>query len=140
MVAAMSSIGRATSTRMTFTPGTWAAARTALAARGRGELLCGWWHSHCDWCRLRNCPLERRRTCTASHPFFSREDVHLHAACFPAGYHVALLVSDSAATGGLTVSAFGWSQGMVVARGLHVLPAVQAASEKGAVHAESVAS
>ncbi len=81
---------------------------------------------------MRDCPLERRRACTASHPFFSEEDVLLHATCFRSAFHVALLVSDSAALGGLTVSAFGWFEGLIAPRGFHVL--------KGASHAESLAS
>jgi len=131
----------AESTKLTFTAETWAAVRAAIALRGREELLCGWMHSHLDWCRLRNCPPERRRTCSGAHPFFSREDAHLHATCFPSGYQMALLISDSAATGGLTVSAFGWSQGMVVPRGFHVLRNQQRSVRKeGATHDESIAS
>ncbi|MCC6765587.1 MAG: Mov34/MPN/PAD-1 family protein [Deltaproteobacteria bacterium] len=111
----------ATATAITFTAETWSAARRAVAARGRSEIVVGWIHSHPDWCRLHDCPLERRRTCTASQPFFSPEDVHLHASCFPIGWQVALLVSDSAATGGLTSSLYGWSEGLVVPRAFHVL-------------------
>ncbi|MCC6850253.1 MAG: Mov34/MPN/PAD-1 family protein [Deltaproteobacteria bacterium] len=111
----------ATATAITFTAKTWSAARRAVAARGRDEIVVGWIHSHVDFCRLRNCPPERRRTCTASHPFFSPEDVHLHTTCFPIGWQVALLVSDSAATGGLTSSLYGWSEGMVAPRAFHVL-------------------
>jgi proteasome lid subunit RPN8/RPN11 len=108
-------------TKLTFTAETWAAVRAAVALRRRDEQIFGWWHSHPDFCRLRGCPLERRRDCIVSSPFLSKEDVHLHAACFPQAYQVALLVSDSAATGGMTSTLFGWSQGMVAARAFHVL-------------------
>lgn len=122
----------ASATALTFTPATWAAARQAVARRGHpDELLAGWWHSHQDFCRLRGCPPERRGACTGSRPFFSAEDVHLHSACFPAGYQVGLLISASAVTGGLTSSLFGWSEGVVTAREFYV-------HTKGAHHAESV--
>lgn len=130
----------AATTKLTFTAATWAAVRAAITLRGREELMCGWWHSHNDWCRLRNCPLERRRTCTGSHPFFSREDAHLHGACFPSGHQVALLISDSAAMGGLTTTVYGWSRGMVVQREFHVLTTQPNVSQKGARRAESIAS
>jgi len=112
---------RSQSTKLTFTAETWAAVQVALTLRRRDELMLGWWHFHPDFCRLRDCPVERRARCTGASPFFSAEDVHLHATCFPSAYHVALLISDSTAAGGLTWSLFGWSQGMVTARGFHVL-------------------
>ncbi len=109
------------STKLTFTGETWAAVQAALNLRRRNEIMIGWWHFHPDFCRLRNCPVERRRLCPGASPFFSAEDVHLHATCFPSAYHVALLISDSTAAGGMTWSLFGWSQGKVSARGFHVL-------------------
>ena len=112
---------RSQSTKLTFTADTWAAVRAALALRRREELMLGWWHFHPDFCRLRNCPPERRARCTGASPFFSAEDVHLHATCFPSAYQIALLISESTAAGGMTWSLFGWSQGMVTARGFHVL-------------------
>lgn len=121
---------RATATALTFTGDTWAALDAALAARGSDEILVGWWHAHLDWCRLRGCPLERRRGCDASRPFFSREDLHFQAACFGAPWHLGLLASDAAITGGLTTTLFGWWQGMVVPRGFHVLD-----TTKGAIDA-----
>lgn len=108
------------STRLTFTAETWAAVRAALALRKRDELMLGWWHSHPDFCRLCNCPVERRRYCTAASPFLSAEDVHLHATCFPCAYQMALLISDSTADG-MTSSLFGWWQGMVRVRAFHIL-------------------
>jgi hypothetical protein len=125
----------ADSTRVTFTPATWAAVQAAIALRGRSELLAGWWHLHPDACRLRGCPRERRARCAAASPFFSAEDVHLHTTCFPSAWHVALLVSDSTLRG-MTWSLFGWSQGMVGARGFHVL---DDRPTGGAVHAAHAA-
>lgn len=108
----------AASTKLTFTPDTWAAVRAALALRKRGEVMVGWWHYHPDFCRLRNCPLENRLRCTAASAFFSGEDVALHTALFARAYNTALLISDSAATG-LNAALFGWRQGMVKARGFY---------------------
>jgi hypothetical protein len=108
----------AAATKLTFTPDTWAAVRAALALRKRGELMIGWWHYHPDFCRLRKCPEEKRRLCTASSAFFSGDDVALHTALFARAYNTALLISDSAPTG-LTTSLFGWCQGMVTARSFY---------------------
>jgi hypothetical protein len=107
-------------TRLTFTGETWAAVHAALELRRQSETMLGWWHFHPDFCRLRGCPAERRKLCPGASPFFSAEDIHLHATCFPKAYHVALLLSDSTADG-IAWSLFGWSQGMVAARGFHVL-------------------
>jgi hypothetical protein len=116
-------------TRLTFTPATWAAAAAALALRGLAESVVGWWHFHPDFCRLRGCPPERRRSCAASSAFFSSEDVHLHATCFGAAHHVALLLSDGIRDG-LSWSLYGWSHGMVAARGFHVLdPTLEGADD-----------
>jgi proteasome lid subunit RPN8/RPN11 len=108
------------STKLTFTAETWAAVRAAIALRKRSELMIGWWHYHPDFCRLKNCPVERRRTCTLSSAFFSAEDVHLHRTCFPRAYQVAVLISDSTAEG-LTQAMYGWRQGMVAERGMYVV-------------------
>jgi hypothetical protein len=109
------------SAKLTFTGETWAAVRAAIALRRRDELMLGWWHFHPDFCRLRNCPPERRRVCDGASPFFSADDAHLQATCFPAGYQIALLISESSRSDDLARSLFGWSQGMVVARGFHIL-------------------
>jgi hypothetical protein len=114
---------RSQSTKLTFTAETWAAVHAAITLRRLDELMLGWWHFHPDFCRLRNCPVERRTRCAGASPFFSAEDIHLHATCFGSAYHVALLISDSTAAGGMTWSMYGWSQGMVAARGFHILTA-----------------
>lgn len=125
---------RSASTSLTFTSDTWAAVHAAIALRRRGEIMLGWWHYHPDFCRLRNCPLERRRECTGASPFFSAEDVHLHATCFPAGHQIALLVSDSAAAGGLSSSLFGWSEGAVQPRAFHVVRSERTDRSEGVDH------
>ena len=101
-------------TSFAFTPETWAAADAALALRGGRELMLGWWHSHPEFCR--NCPEERRRSCSFARPFFSAEDVHLHRTCFPQAWQLALLVTDLPETGP-TPALFGWRMGRVVERG-----------------------
>jgi proteasome lid subunit RPN8/RPN11 len=108
----------ATATRFSFTPATWAAAHGALELRGNQEIICGWWHLHLMFCR--SCPEERQRACPLARPFFSSEDHHLHRACFPQAYQVALLISDLP-DGGLTPALFGWRRGMIEPRGFHVL-------------------
>jgi proteasome lid subunit RPN8/RPN11 len=123
------------STKLTFTAETWAAVQAAITLRRGGEIMAGWWHYHPDFCRLRDCPVERRANCPGASPFFSAEDVHLHATCFPSAYHVALLISDKTPDG-LVWSLFGWSQGMVAARGFHIL---SNNPEGGAPHATHAA-
>jgi hypothetical protein len=108
-------------TKLTFTGETWAAVRAALALRRQNEAMLGWWHYHPSFCRLRACPPERRAQCDGANPFFSADDVQLHATCFPAGHHIALLISEGNRGDALARSLFGWWQGMVVARGFHVL-------------------
>jgi hypothetical protein len=121
-------------TRLTFTPDTWAAVQAAIALRRRHEILAGWWHYHPDFCRLRNCPVERRARCPGASPFFSAEDVHLHATCFPGAHHVALLISDRTPDG-MAWSLFGWSRGVVAARGFHVLADCPTGGALHATHA-----
>jgi hypothetical protein len=111
---------RSASTKLTFTGDTWAAVAAAIALRRQNEILLGWWHLHPDFCRLRDCPVERRANCIASQPFLSAEDLHLHGTCFPSAYHLALLVNDNTARG-LSWSLFGWSRGLIARRGFHLL-------------------
>lgn len=108
----------AEATRLTFTPDSWAAGEAALESRGRDEKLVGWWHFHPDFCR--NCPPERRETCTLDAGFFSGEDVLLHTNCWAMADQFALLLS--AKEGGVLQRAcFGWRAGSVVARGYHLM-------------------
>jgi proteasome lid subunit RPN8/RPN11 len=106
-------------TRLTFTPATWAAAEADVRARGRGEEIVGWVHSHPFFCRA--CPAERRATCTLDGTFFSSEDVRLHALGFAQPYKTALLLSERE-DGAIEHALFGWRRGVVVARGFHEIP------------------
>jgi hypothetical protein len=113
-------------TRLTFTPETWTAVDAALALRARGEIYAGWWHTHParHWCD--ECPPETRQRCKSaglpSGDFFSAHDVALHRAVFPRAYSVALVISDGCEDAGRPIwRLFGWRQGMLMARGFHVL-------------------
>lgn len=106
-----------TATTLTFTGETWAAVRSALALRRRDESMIGWAHHHPDWCRLRQCPLEKRKRCVATNAFYSPEDIHLMATVFPRGFHVGLLLSESHQ--GFAPALFGWRHGMVMQRGYY---------------------
>jgi hypothetical protein len=104
---------------LTFTAETWAAVDAALALRARGELRCGWHHSHPNWCR--HCPIENQRRCSRANAFLSSEDLHLHRVVFGRGAHnVALLVADNIHTG-MTCSLYGWRRGEMAERGYHVV-------------------
>jgi hypothetical protein len=103
--------------RLTFTPETWAAAETEIAARGMSEQMAGWWHYHPYFCG--NCPPERRRDCLLDSGFFSADDVSLHHLCFAQAHQIALLVS-ARPSNVLDRSLFGWRHGMVTARGYYL--------------------
>jgi len=129
-------------TRLTFTAETWAAAQAALDLRGGDELLLGWAHSHPCWCA--GCPPERRRLCPLMKPFFSSDDIALHRTVFPAGYNIALLLSDLGEAD-LRLDVFGWRNGLVKPRGYYVSggppplsSSMAAASPAGAAHGSSL--
>jgi len=113
-------------TRLTFTAATWTDVRGALALRGRGEIMLGWWHSHPvrDWCR--ECPIERQRACALAHGFFSEHDRALHRAVFSAAYSVGLVINEGIDTP--TFSMFGWRQGLIEERAFGVTDATRPAS------------
>lgn len=117
----------ATAAKLSFTAETWAAARSAIALRGRGELMLGTWHSHpaVAWCA--KCPLERQRACGLRLPFFSEDDALLHRTVFSRAYCVALVVSE--AFDGLRHGLFGWRGGLIEARGFHRTGAVNTNTE-----------
>jgi hypothetical protein len=106
--------------KLTFTPETWAAADAALRLRNKQEIYVGWWHSHParQWCD--ECPEEKRSACRVTGEFFSAHDESLHRCCFPRGYSLALVISDSYSTG-LTAPLFGWRNGLIVPRGFFIL-------------------
>jgi hypothetical protein len=88
--------------------------RGVLDLRAGGEVLLGWWHLHPEFCA--RCPEQSRARCAFRRPFFSNEDVALHAACFPRAWQVALLVSDLGEPE-LRVNLFGWRDAMIAERG-----------------------
>ena len=103
-------------TKLTFTPQVWAHVEAAIGLRKRNEIYLGWWHSHParQWCK--DCPIENRKRCKLSGEFFSGDDAALHRCVFPRAYSVALVISDSYATG-LTWPLFGWNRGVIMQRG-----------------------
>jgi hypothetical protein len=66
--------------------------------------------------------------------------VALHRAVFPRAYSVALVISDGCEDAGRPIwRLFGWRQGMLMARGFHVLlpaapPAAAVAQSGGKAH------
>jgi proteasome lid subunit RPN8/RPN11 len=107
-------------TELRFTPEAWKSVRDAVALRGRRELWLGWAHSHpvlefeCG-----KCPIERRRTCARATHLFSEQDRSLHRTVFPRAFSVGIVanvLSDSE----VVHSYFGWREGRIVERGVHV--------------------
>ncbi|HEY2774959.1 MAG TPA: hypothetical protein VGK20_13010 [Candidatus Binatia bacterium] len=96
-----------------FTDESWASIHEIAALRGRGELLCGYAHSHPNFCA--KCAPEKQAGCAAARPFFSEDDVHLQRTCFPKAWQVALLASDLPSEGRV-LNLFGWQDGVVTAR------------------------
>lgn len=105
------------STRLTFTPQTWAAARAAVALRGAGELILGWHHSHPHFCR--QCDPRHQSTCPLNRVFFSSDDCALHRTIFHRAFQVALLMSVRPE--GVVPAMFGWRRGIIAHQALHVL-------------------
>jgi hypothetical protein len=91
----------------------------AVRLRGQAEVYLGWWHSHPTrrWCE--QCPEEKRAQCKLTGEFFSSYDEALHRCCFPRAYSVALVISDSHATG-LTAPMYGWRDGQLAQRGFYI--------------------
>jgi proteasome lid subunit RPN8/RPN11 len=133
---------RAGRTHLSFSPETWSAVSDALALRRRDEMWLGWWHSHPFFCR--HCDAARRRLCTLSRPFFSRDDCELHRAVFDTAFSVALLLSN-VGEGSLRYDWFGWRHGSIAPRGCYLLsrekePAPTAHTESGTAPAARVLS
>lgn len=111
---------RADLTQLTFTSETWTDVQETMTQRGRGEIMCGWWHSHSymkETCK--DCAKSADGTCKVDAAFMSSDDVALHRATFPRAYSLALVVGDSPCSG-LTRALFGWRYGMVAVRGYWV--------------------
>ncbi|KKL99769.1 hypothetical protein LCGC14_1811100 [marine sediment metagenome] len=120
-------------TKLTFTPQTWSAGQAAIDLRGRDELTAGWWHSHtymAETCK--DCRKAKEGSCQVDAAFMSADDIQLHRTCFPGAYSIALVVGQSPCSG-TTRSVFGWKQGMVTARGFHVLNQSRTQAADGAV-------
>ncbi|MGH7467138.1 MAG: Mov34/MPN/PAD-1 family protein [Longimicrobiales bacterium] len=113
--------------RLTFTSDTWTEFRSALALRGQGEIMIGWWHSHPvrEWCK--KCSEESQRACALRGDFLSEDDRLLHRTVFPRAYSLALVV-NVVGYEEPTFSLFGWRQGLLELRGHHVLHAAGAAA------------
>jgi hypothetical protein len=108
--------------KLTFTPQTWAAADAALRLRARGEIYLGYWHSHPvrEWCKSKECTLEKQKTCHLAKDFFSADDEAVMRAAFPRAYSIAIVANDTAFTD-LTFSMFGNREGITQPRGFYVL-------------------
>jgi hypothetical protein len=107
------------STKLHFTPEDWTQVRQLMEMRKRGELICGWWHSHPvrNWCG--KCPEERQRNCPLRNGFLSADDKLLHRTVFPRAFMPALVASD-VAYGDVEFAMFGWEGGMLQPRGYHL--------------------
>lgn len=108
----------ADATRLTFTPDTWTAVRSAIALRRQDEIMLGWWHSHPvrEWCR--HCPETRRRDCALGRGFLSADDRLLHRTVFPRAFSLALVASD-VSDEGPEYALFGWRRGLLEPRAFH---------------------
>ncbi len=109
----------ASPTRLTFTAETWTDVRRALALRGRGEVMLGWWHSHPvqAWCK--GCQPASSPACQAGAGFLSADDRALHRAVFPRAYSLALVVSNTGPRA--TFALFGWREGVIARRDFSTL-------------------
>jgi len=113
---------RGDAVKLTFTPDTWAAVDAAIKLRGRNEIYCGYWHSHPvgEWCKSRECTLEKQANCKLAKDFFSVDDEALLRAVFPRGHSLALVANDTAFQD-LTFSWFGWREGSIQPRGYYLM-------------------
>ena len=110
----------ASSTRLTFTAETWTEVRSALALRGRGEVMLGWWHSHPVEAWRKGCQAADGPACQAGAGFLSLDDRALHRAVFPRAYSLALVVSNTG-PGRPAFALFGWREGVIARRGFSTL-------------------
>ena len=127
------------STKLCFTPETWAAAQAAIELRRADEHCQGFFHSHPAryWCN-QNCSPEAKLQCPLGKPFFSSQDCDFHRVCFSQPHCVALLVTNTFA--GMKLTMYGWDRAVITQRGFHItkpdtarpLPLAEAASIIGA--------
>jgi hypothetical protein len=113
---------RGDAVKLTFTPATWSAVDAAIKLRGRDEIYLGYWHSHPvhEWCKSRECTLEKQKNCKLAKDFFSTDDEALLRAIFPRGHSLALVANDTAFAP-LTFSWFGWREGSIQPRGYYLM-------------------
>ena len=124
VTAQVPAIAHGTAAKLSFTPETWHAVRTAIALRDRGEIMAGSWHSHpaaTAWCV--KCAVEKQRECHLQIPFVSEDDVVLHRTIFPAAHCGSLVVT--LAHDGPRYALFGWRGGRVLQRGFSILGATR---------------
>lgn len=111
----------ASAVRLAFSSDTWSAMRQTIAERGQGEVMLGWWHSHPvrEWCRQDQWPDHADDRCSLAGGCFSEHDRAVHRTVFPGAHAIALVASDTS-DADVTFSVFGWSLGVLQARGLFV--------------------
>ena len=107
------------STKLSFTPETWAAAQAAIDLRGAKEQQTGFFHSHPakHWCN-KDCPPEAKLKCPWGIPFFSSQDCDFHRVCFSQPHCIALLVTNTFA--GMKLTMYGWNRAVISQRGFHI--------------------
>lgn len=108
--------GEGTCTSFRFTEDAGVAARRLLAARGRGECVVGWWHSH-FWCAT--CP--KRKECAVSTVFFSADDEAVMESGHAEPWQVALVVGFDGRETGYAAKLYGWLDGGVRERPFEIV-------------------
>jgi len=123
---------RGDAVKLTFTAETWTAVTSAIRLRRRSEVYLGYWHSHPvrEWCKSRECSLEKQRNCRLARDFFSEDDQALLRAVFPRAYSLGLVVNDVAFSEP-TFSLFGWHRGGIESRGYFVLEEERSNAKSG---------
>ncbi len=112
---------RGDAVKLTFTHDTWAAVDAAIKLRGRNEIYLGYWHSHpvFEWCKTRECTLEKQATCKLA-SIFSTDDENVMRTVFPRGHSIALVANDTAFQD-LTFSWYGWREGSIQPRAYYLM-------------------
>lgn len=111
----------ASAVRLAFSSDTWSAMRQTIAKRGRSEVMLGWWHSHPvrEWRRQEQWPDHAEDRSSLTGGCFSEHDRAVHRTVFPGAHAIALVASDTS-DADVTFSVYGWSLGVLQARGLFV--------------------
>lgn len=112
--------------RLSFTGEAWADIHAAIAERGQGKTILGWWHTHPvrHWrASAERVEQEAAELANRRGDFFSADDCALHRTVFPAAYSVGMVVSDLPTDSGswqINWSLFGWRRGMIEPRGYYM--------------------